>query len=93
MPAPSRPTLWMAIRAPSPDELVVDRRDVELVVDAQVLRDHLIGARARNPTAAEVVDADRRLVRDHLLLDDARHQPAPDRDRRTTTSGRRPSSS
>ena len=48
MPAPSRPTLWIAIRAPRADQLVVDRRDVELAVDSQVLGDHLVGARGRN---------------------------------------------
>src|SRR5262249_48139094 len=57
------------------DELVVDRRDVELAVDAQVLRDHLRRGAYEIAAATEVIDAHGGFVGDGLFLDDTRHEP------------------
>jgi hypothetical protein len=61
---------------PLADQLVVDRRDVELVVDAQVLGNHVVGGAHEIATRLEVVDADRGAVGHDFLLDHEVDEPA-----------------
>ena len=58
------------------DQLVVNRRDVKLAVHSLVLGDHLVSGFHKIPTSPKVIDAHRRLIRNHLLLQHFRDHPA-----------------